>query len=201
MSPPLFPALPGITYPVKKTPNWSTDVQPSVSGKITTLQRWSYPKYLIEVGYEFLRMDTAWREYQDLLAFFNLCAGQAKLFRFNDVDDHAVTAQGIGTGDGTTVAFQLARAIGGALYSWVDPVFWPTAWSIYVDGVLVDPANYSITQTGLVTFNAAPDVGQAVTWTGTYDWLVRFSDDSATFEQFAYNLFELKKLSFSSEKI
>lgn len=202
MSPRLFPALPGLTYPVKKTPNWNTDVQRSISGRVTTLPRWSYPIYSIEVGYEFLRTDSPWREYQDLVAFFNLAQGQANVFRFNDPDDNTATAQGIGAGDGTTVAFQLVRAIGGSLYSWSDPVFWPTAAAIYLDGVLqVLGTDYTMTDTGLVTFTTPPSNGLPVTWTGTFDWLCRFADDSSTFEQFAYNLFENKKLLFSTEKL
>ncbi len=198
----LFPALPGITYPVKKTPSWSTDVQRSVSGKVSTLQHWSYPVYAIEVGYEFLRMDSAFAEYQDLVAFFNLAGGRANLFRFNDPDDNTATAQGIGIGDGETLEFQLVRALAGLSLSWTDPVFYPVTAAIYIDGVLqVLDTDYTISTTGLVTFVAPPDDGLLVTWTGTFDWLVRFDEDSATFEQFTYNLFELKKLSFSTEKI
>lgn len=198
----LFPALPGLTYPVKKTPVWNTDVQMSISGKKSTLARWSYPIYAIEVGYEFLRSDTAWGEYQDLVAFFNLAGGRANLFRFNDPDDNTATDQGFGVGDGVTLAFQLTRAMGGLLFSWVDPVFYPVTSSIYVAGVLMTPAvDYTISTTGLVTFTAAPALGAALTWSGTFNWLVRFDDDSNTFEKFTYNLFELKQLKFSSEKI
>lgn len=198
----LFPALPGIVYPVKKTPNWSTDVQTSVSGKKTTLQHWSYPIYTFEVAYEFLRSDTAWGEYQDLLAFFNLAGGQASLFRFDDVMDNTVTAQGFGAGDGATTAFQLVRAIGGLHFSWVDPVFYPVTAAIYVNGVLKTVGtDYSISTTGLVTFVTPPAAGLPLTWTGTFQWLVRFGDDSSTFEQFTYNLFENKKILLSSEKI
>lgn len=198
----LFPALPGIIFPVKKTPNWNTDVQMSISGKKTTLQRWSYPIYSFEVGYEFLRSDSAYGEYQDLVAFFNLMGGRATLFRFNDITDNSVTAQGFGEGDGVTKDFQLLRAIGGLSVSWVDPVFYPVTAQIFVDGVLqVLTTDYTISTTGLVSFVVAPPAGQALTWTGTYNWLVRFDEDSSTFEQFTYNLFENKSLRFSTEKI
>lgn len=198
----LFPSLPGITYPVKKTPNWSTDVQTSVSGKRSALSRWSYPLYTIEVGYEFLRTDEAYREYQDLVAFYNLVGGRAQLFRFNDPMDNSATNQSIGQGNTVLTEFQLIRSLGGASFSWSDPVFWPTSAEIYVDGVLqVEGTDYTLSETGLVTFAVAPGAGLPVTWTGTFDWLVRFDDDSTTFEQFAYNLLENKKLSFTTEKI
>lgn len=198
----LFPALPGIVYPVKRTPMWSTDKQRSVSGKVTTLARWSYPMYGFELGYEFLRMDTAWGEYQDLVAFYNLANGAANLFRFNDPDDNAVAAQSFGVGNGATVAFQLLRARGGLNFAWVDPVFYPVTAQILVDGVpKATPADYSISTTGLVTFTAPPANGALLTWTGTFNWLVRFDDDSSTFEQFTYNLVENGKVSFTSEKL
>jgi hypothetical protein len=41
--------------------------------------------------------------------------------------------------------------------------------------------------------------GHALTWTGTYAWYCRFDEDVNTFEKFAYNLYELKKLKFSTE--
>lgn len=198
----LFPALPGIVYPVRKTPNWSTDTQISVSGKRTTLQRWSYPIYSFEVGYEFLRMDTAWREYQELLAFYNLAGGRAQLWRFHDPNDGSVTNQPFGTGDGATLGFQLMRSIQGSTLSWVDPVYYPTGSpQIFIDDVMQDPAAYSISQTGVVTFVAAPGPAVLLTWTGTFDWLCRFDEDSETFEQFTYNLIELKSVKFSSEKL
>ncbi len=198
----LFPALPGLTYPVKKTPTWSTDVQQSVSGKKTTLARWSYPLYTIEVGYEFLRSDDAFREYQDLLAFYNLQAGRSGLFRFNDPDDNTVTMQGIAAGDGATTAFQLIRTFGGLNFAWSDPVFYPVTAQIYVDGVLQTiNVDYTLSVTGLVTFTDPPEIGDLIAWTGTYNWLVRFDEDSSTFEKFTYNLFQLNKLVFTTEKI
>lgn len=198
----LLPALAGITYPVIKTPNWSTDVQVSVSGKRTTLQRWSYPIYSFEVGYEFLRTDTAYKEYQELVAFYNLAGGRAQLWRFNDPDDGTATNQPFGVGDGTTLTFQLTRAMQGSTLSWVDPVYYPTGTpQIFIDGALQDPSSYSISQTGLVTFGFAPGPASVLTWTGTFDWLVRFDEDSSSFEKFTYNLFELKKLTFSTEKL
>lgn len=198
----LFPALAGVNYPVKKTPNWSTDVQTSVSGKIVALSRWTYPRYSIELGYDFLRSDNAFQEYQDLVAFFNLAGGRANMFRFNDPDDNAVTNQGFGAGDGVTQAFQLTRSRGGFLFSWVDPVFYPVTAQIYANSILLTlGVDYTISTTGLVTFTVVPAVGVPLMWTGTFNWLCRFDEDSSTFEQFTFNLFENKKVLFTSEKI
>ena len=53
-------------------------------------------------------------------------------------------------------------------------------------------------QTGLVVFNSPPAYGAALTWTGTFNWLCRFDDDSVEFNKFADQYWELQKLTFTS---
>lgn len=197
----LFPALPGLVYPVRKAPQWSTSSVRSVSGRKTTLAWYSYPYYRFEVAYSFLRADDVNKEWQELVAFYNLANGAANLFRFNDPDDDTVTAGQFGTGDGATTEFQLLRTLTGTSFSWTDPVFDVDVTEIKAAGVTVNPADYTVGDTGIVTFDAAPAAGAALTWTGTFDWLVRFDEDVATFEQFAQSFWELKTLKFSSEKL
>lgn len=197
----LFPSLPGIIYPVKKRPVWATDTHRSVSGRRTTLAWYSYPIYSYEIGFSFLKSGAADAQFQDLMAFFNTVNGRANLFRFNDATDNTATAQGFGTGDGITTAFQLLRAITGLSFSWSDPVFYPTVTSVFSDGVLVAPANYSVGSTGIVTFTVAPAAGKVLTWTGTYQWLCRFDEDVADFEQFAQYFWENQSVKFSTEKV
>lgn len=198
-----FPSLVGLTFPVNKTPQWKTDFQRSFSGKVTTLARYSYPIYKWELAYEVLRADAANLEFQTLLAFYNRVNARANPWLFTDPDDRQVTAQEFGTGDGATTEFQLLRAItGSGANVWLDPVFGPLTWTIYDNGVaLSSPADYSVSATGLVTFTAAPAAGHALTWTGTYAWVCRFGEDSATFAQFAHNFWENKKITFDSEKV
>lgn len=196
----IFPVLAGVTYPTTKTPIWQTDVQISVSGKRTTLARQAYPRYAFELPYSFLRSTVTKLELQELMAFFNTVQGKANLFRYNDPTDYSVTAQAFGTGDGSTVDFQLVRTMLGTSNSWVDPVFYPVTSAIYNNGVLVSSGDYDITN-GLVTFDTAPTSGHALTWTGTFDWLCRLDNDSADFARFMESIWELKSIKFSSEKI
>lgn len=196
-----FPTLSGVEYPTKKTPSWVTDMHRSVSGRRTTLAWYSYPIYQYELSFSFLRQTTANKEWQDLVAFYNLANGPANLWRYNDPTDNTATAQSFGTGDGTTVAFQLLRTITGTSFSWVDPVFDVTVTTIFDNGTPVGGGNYSVGSTGIVTFNVAPTAGHALTWTGTYNWICRFDEDSATFEQFAQTFWENKSVKFSTEKV
>lgn len=197
----LYPALPGVIFPTKKTPSWATDTHRSVSGRRSTLAWYSYPIYEFEVSYSFLRATAAHPEQQELMAFYNTVNGRANLFRYNDPSDNTVTANSIGQGDGVTTAFQLLRTMTGISVSWNDPVFHPTAQALYDNAVLVNPANYTVGSTGIITFNVAPLAGHALTWTGTFDWLVRFDEDLASFDQFMQYLWENKSVKFSSEKV
>jgi hypothetical protein len=113
MSNAVLPALIGLTFPVEKTPVWSTKIQPGVSGKETRLGLWSYPIWQYSLSFDVLRSDSH-LELQQLVGFFNARQGAFDSWLFDDPDDNTATAQGFGSGDGTTTAFQLARAFGGA---------------------------------------------------------------------------------------
>lgn len=195
MTIPTYPnTLKGLVYPVKRSPIWNTDKQVAVSGKVTAQQLWTYPRYKIEQGYSFLRSDSVNAEWQTLQGFYNQVGGGALPFQFTDPDDGSISAQAIGVGDGATTDFQLVRALGG----FVEPVFLPTAQQVFLEGVLT--ATYTMQPGGMVRFDAAPGNGVAITWTGTYNWLCRFDDDSLDFSKFMYQFWELSKISFTTEK-
>lgn len=54
----------------------------------------------------------------------------------------------------------------------------------------VTVTDYQLSASGLVTFNAAPLAGAALTWTGNYYYLVRFKDDHIETAQTMSNIFE-----------
>lgn len=201
MTIPTFPTLIGLTFPAKRAPNWSTNTFRTVTGKRNALANYSYPFWSYELAYDVLRSDITNAEWQTLLAFYNRVNGPANLFQFTDPDDGSVTDQAMGQGDGVTVDFQLVRTMAGSGANvFVEPVFAPTATpTISVAGVHV--IALAISETGLVTFDAAPANGAAITWTGTYNWLCRFDDDSLDLAKFANNFWELRKVKFSTEKL
>lgn len=145
MSNAIFPTFPGLAWSVFKTPEWSTNVQQSVSGKEVRMANRSRPVWRFSLSYEILRGASAYSEYQTLLAFYNARQGSFDSFLFNDTSDNTVTAQAIGSGDGVTKSFKLTHTIKG----WTEPVGFAPSPGVYVNGVLAVPAK----STNLLTYS------------------------------------------------
>lgn len=202
MSNAVFPTLAGLTWDVGKKPFWHTLVHEATSGKELRVALMSYPLYQFTLSYDsskggFLRAD-ANAEFQNIIGFFNARSGSFDSFLYNDPTDHAVTAQQFGTGDGATTVFQITRAYGG----FTEPVQNVNGSpSIYDNGSLVNPANYSISSIGVITFNGPPPVGHSLTWSGNFYYRCRFLQDAVDFNNFMYLLWELKQVQFQSVKL
>jgi len=197
MAPPTFPSLPGITFPVKRTPQWSGAQNDSLSGKRVRTSYYSYPKWLYEVQFNFLRTAAAYLEWQQLAGFINQMNGQAGLFLYNDPNDNTASVQTFGTGDGSSTTFQLVRTLG----SFIEPVFFPDTPIPTVRVNAVATGAYTVSTTGQIVFTVAPPNGATLDWTGTFKWGCRFDMDEFEFANFATQLFEMRSLKFSSEKL
>lgn len=198
MTQPVFPALAGLGWSVKRSPLWKTRAQQAISGKETRLADWSYPAWQWELIFDFLRATPAASEFQLLAGFFNQCQGAFGTFLYADADDNAVTGQSLGIGDGATNVFQLAQSFGG----FIEPVLAPNAVSaVYLAGVVQSPSSYSVdSTTGLLTFTAAPASGAAITADFSYYFRCRFAEDTVDFEKFMATLYRAQKLAFVSLK-
>ncbi len=204
MSTQVFPSLAGLGWNVSRSEIWKTRNQQSIGGKETRLADWSYPRHQWTLTFDFLRQGTlsgaSYAEFAEVAAFFDLRSGMYDSFLYRDADDNAVTGQGIGTGDGTTTSFQLARAFGG----FAEPILAPDVVShVYRAGT--DHSDWTVaawgsSTPGVVTFSAAPGAGQAITADFTYYFPCRFAADQLDFEKFMAALYQLKKVSFVSIK-
>ena len=200
MALPVFPSLPGITYPVKQSIKWSGSQHDALSGKRTRTSYMTYPIYVFDVPFNFLRTAATLLEWQQLAGFINALAGGTGLFLYNNVNDNTVTAQLFGQGDGTSTTFQLVRTLG----SFTEPIFFPDLTAGLVTQVTVGgvaTVGYTVSATGQIVFNSAPALGATLTWTGTFKWPCRLDADLFDFENFMSGLFEMKSLKFSSEKL
>jgi len=201
MTVPTFPTnLRGRKYPTVRHILSKTLQEEAYSGDTTAFPAWSYPRYQYEVSFSVLRSTTVTSDWQTLEGFIKLVKFSAGcLFQFYFPDDSAVTDQAFGIGDGTTLAFQLCRTLGG----FTEPVYAVSAiTNIKVAGSTVSSSFYSVDARGVLTFSAghAPTTGAAITWTGTYNWYCRFDEDDESLSRFAYTFWELGKITFTTVK-
>ncbi len=123
-----------------------------------------------------------------VIAFFEARGGRLHSFRFKDWADYksclpsetpAASDQAIGTGDGTTTAFQLRKAYRSGDQTWWRPVTRPRPATVRValDGV-PQASGWSVAGgSGIVSFDTAPDDGVAITAGFEFDVPVRFDTD------------------------
>lgn len=199
MSNSLLPTPIGISWSVHKKPTFSNLVQRSAAGREVRAALWVYPIYEWDLTYEYLPDDST-DALKTYLGFFLQRQGAYDSFLYADPNDTSVTDQSIGTGNGSNQDFQLVRTYGG----FTEPVYDIAASPapvIKVNGVTKStPADYTINSTGMVHFTSAPGGSQPVTATFTYYWRVRFKEDAADFENFAYKLFALKRITLLGVK-
>ena len=169
-------------------PERRTDVVVLGSGHEERNSRWADSRRFYNAGYGVKSLD----DLHAVIAFFEERRGRLHGFRWKDHADckscapgsvPAPTDQFIGTGDGVTANFQLAKAYGSGASAWVRPIAKPVAGSVLVavggtpvaegSGFVVDPT------TGIVTFlpGAIPESGAVVTAGFAFDVPVRFDTD------------------------
>ena len=199
MSNSIFPQFAGLKMDKTKTPEWKTIIHQAVSGKESRAAFMSSPIWNFQLSYEVLRADVAYKEIQQLISFFNQMMGSYDTFLYNDPYDNTVTNQSFGIGTGTQTQFQLVRN----MYNWIEPIQniqgTPT---IKKNGTtLISGTDYTIGATGIVTFTIAPLSADVLTWTGQFYFRVRFVNDTQDFDQFTYNLWEVKQINLRSVKL
>ncbi len=167
-------------------PEWLTEIVTTGSGDIKANARWANPlrKYNVATGIK----DQA--GLADLIDFvLAVSMGRAYVFPFQDYSDYIATNQRVGTGDGTTTAFQLTKTYtskSGA-FSYTRTIKLPQTATVqvFVAGVLQNASTYTLSPRGalggLVTFNAAPAASAAIAWSGQFDTPCRFDADYSGF--------------------
>ncbi|MGH9541391.1 MAG: DUF2460 domain-containing protein [Terriglobales bacterium] len=168
------------TWPIKRTPKFATIRQTpaSLRGQLA-LSLSPYPiwEWSISLGYLKGNISDSSHALNQFVGFYLLALGSSGLFLFADPFDSSASSAVFGTGDGATTAFPLRRQLGASgLAGWDLIQNLNGTPSIYVAGTLTTPT--SISSTGVVTFSSAPVSGAALTWTGSFYYLCRFTDDS-----------------------
>lgn len=198
----IFPSLPGLAWSVTKTPTFQTRIQRAVSGRELRAVDYPFPLWQFTLAFDLLRDNPAagYDELQTLMGFFMLCQGAYGTFLFDDPTDDQVAGQQIGVGNASTTVFQLLRSMGTALPGggFQEPIVAPNVVSaVYLDGITQSPTSYNIDHdTGMLTFSKAPGRGLIITADFSYYFRCRFTDDSYGFDNFMFQLWQLKKLTF-----
>lgn len=196
MSSLVFPALPGLSWSVLRTPMFSVQMRTSDSQRETATIFMSQCYYQIELSYEMLRQGGIYDELQQIEGMFLTMRGSYDYFKFDDPNNNTVINGVLGTGNGTNKTFVFARNTGPSYYEAVGMVNQIT--DVKINGVTVDPADYSVSLPNVLVFDTAPPNGQVVTATFTYYYLCRFGEDQHEYEQFMFRLYQLNQITLKT---
>jgi len=169
-------------------PERRTEIVALGSGREERNARWAHSRRRYDAGYGIKTLAAL----SEVVAFFEERRGRLHGFRWRDRLDHSsavpdaavsATDQVIGTGDGATTSFQLAKTYGGLHAPYQRPIAKPAPGSVRVAVAAIEVAQgiaFSCdTATGIITFlpGHVPGVGEAVTVGFLFDVPVRFDTD------------------------
>jgi uncharacterized protein (TIGR02217 family) len=169
-------------------PERRTDIVALGSGAEERNARWAHSRRRYDAGYGVKTLDAL----SAVVAFFEERRGRLHGFRWRDRLDHSsalpaasVTPldQAVGTGDGVTATFQLAKTYGATYAPYARPIAKPVAGSVRVavNGIeQTEGSAFSVdTTTGIVTFLAGhiPGSAAAIRAGFLFDVPVRFDTD------------------------
>jgi len=182
-----FPNFIGEAWSVHYKPRFSTRAAAKASGRETRAAAMASPLWDIELRFDVLRSAASFFELQQMIAFFDEVAGQGAPFLFAPPGNlRAYSGAVLGTGDGSTRAFILTRAIGGYVERVQALIGAPT---VYQNGVALPGVAYTVSiLPATITFASAPPGGAALTIDFTAAHLARFADDTEDLEQFMLGL-------------
>jgi uncharacterized protein (TIGR02217 family) len=202
----IFPNLPGLGWSVTKSPRFAGRTQKAISGRELRVRDQVNPIWTWTLTYSLLRdkwdartatgPGVGYDELRTLAGFFLQQQGAFLPFLFDDPTDNTAANQALGFGDGGIRIFQLVRTMGG----FAEPITAPNAiHAIRLNGIRQEASAYTFdSETGLVTFATPPPAGFVVAADFTYRFRVRFVEDSAEFENFMYQLWQLKQIKLQS---
>lgn len=175
-----------ISYGSSGGPEYATDIVVASSGHEQRNVNWQQARARYNVAHGVKTK----AQLDALVAFFRARKGRAYGFRFKDWTDFGATAARIGTGDATTVDFQLVKKYSNGGIDEVRPITKPVAGTVHIykssvlqtSGVTIDHA------TGTVSFTTPPASGVAITADFEFDVPVRFDTDKLAVRLDAYGI-------------
>lgn len=183
--------IPG--YPCVSAPRFKTTIQLNAGGSERRNQEWEHPLHRFVLPEAMAR---EWEPVEALKKHWLITKGPFNSFPWRDPLDFAsddlvvpnpetdptpsMLDQSLGTGDGFTDSFQLAKAYQRGSESYTRNIHLPVLATVLVadNGVLVSASDYTVTRPGgIVTFDTPPLAGHALTAGFLFDVEVRFEAD------------------------
>lgn len=147
---------------------------------------WEHARRHYDAGFGLCSLD----DVDALLAFFEARRGQLHAFRWKDWSDYKSSAsnqpismvdQQLGYGDGVKTQFQLVKTYRSGDQVYVRPIKKPVAGTVIVaiaNDQKVDGVEFTVNvETGVLSFDVAPDIGALVTCGFEFDVPARFDTD------------------------
>jgi uncharacterized protein (TIGR02217 family) len=192
MSNAIFPVLKGRSWGCEKTPVFNNVIVTHATGSESRAALYRYPLWQYTLSYEVVEdSENMNSDFKTIMGFFLARTGSYDDFLYSDPADLHSEFQLIGVGDGVKKDFQLLHSIGG----FVEPVSEINGTPVIE---LDEPTTAFTLSRGVVHFDTAPADGVPVTADFDFYRRVRFGPDKLTFKDFAYNLYELKKIELFS---
>lgn len=163
-------------------PEFSTSVTVTASGHERRNSLWSDARMHFDVG-PGIRSES---ELSELIAFFRARRGAARGFRISDPFDNSSNGmtgtptrldQLLGTGDGLAADFQLVKSYGGGDDPQIRPITRPRAETLLVSINGTPSLDWTLGETGLLSFAQAPADGAEIRAGFLFDVPVRFAED------------------------
>ena len=218
---PLFQALIPQGFPVVKRPLFTASEHKSVTGKMYQAARQVYPNWQFELQFgdeSWLREQTQnilpyapnapHTELQAISQLFLACYGSYGEFYFDDLEDDSRFGQFVGTGNGVLRTFRVFRTWGTGALARIEPVGGVNLGqpiNVYLNGILANPVTWGVNNDTSGTYlgfaaGSAPAAGVAITMDFSFYYRCHFTEDMQQYEQFMYNLHQLKSVKFQSVK-
>lgn len=180
-----FPA--SLSFGSAGGPERRTDVVTLANGFEERNTPWAHSRRRYDAGLGLRSLE----DIEVLIAFFEARQGQLYGFRWKDWSDYKSARasaeadfrdQVIAAGDGSTVAFQLAKTYRSGAFTYQRPITKPVAGTVRVgidQDELREGVDYELdTATGLVTLTYPPEQGRSIVAGFEFDVPVRFDTGS-----------------------
>lgn len=219
MSTPVFPrpaptnffGWRGVMWEVDKEPEFRTLIQTADDGREARVSTRSRPRWHFTLHWALLKDDmgkarNASRTYprDELQTYFSFLLsrlGAFEPFLIRDDTDYRTTDEIF---DGSVSAeagtdFPLVRSFGpGGFVEPVGALDTDDPVSIYINGVPTIAYTPNVPFDGWIRFDSPPGTGSTLSWSGSYQFKVRFEKDSQTLRTFGRDFWEAQKVDLIS---